>query len=66
MQQPLVPWYFAASIIVINAMLVYTLATDGPLNPPIYVNYLIGVASIGLTTLAAVLNIKAPEKPPAP
>jgi len=63
--QPSVPFYFAATIVVINAMLVYALATDAPLNLPVYVNYIIGIASVGLTTLAAVLNIKKPDAPPA-
>ena len=76
MNQPLVPLYFAVTIIVIQSMLVYTITSDQALNLPPYVNYILGVATIGLTSLAAALNIKTgqpnppsppePPKPPAP
>jgi hypothetical protein len=58
--QPLVPFWFAATIVVLSAMITAALAFTDPsftfLTP--VVKFVLAIVNIGLTTLAALLNIK--------
>lgn len=58
--QPLVPFWFAATIVVLSAMITGALAFADPsltfLTP--VVKFVLAIVQIGLTTLAALLNIK--------
>lgn len=64
MSQPIVPWWIAALVIVSSTMIGAALAYQDPLVviAPI-VRFALFLGNIGLVTLAAVLNIKAPAEP---
>ena len=64
MTQPTVPWYFATIIVVAQAMLTFAIVNSAQVNLSVGVLYLLGIVSVGLTTLAAVLNIAKPASKP--
>lgn len=60
MTQPTVPLWFAVIIVVMQAMVLYAMAqTDVTFIPVVKLG--IGLVGVGLTTLAAALNIKKPS-----
>jgi hypothetical protein len=62
MQQPNVPWWVAVLIVVLAAMITAALAFNDPavtvITPTI--KFVLFIVNVGLTTLAAVLNIRKP------
>jgi hypothetical protein len=62
--QPIVPFWLAAVVVVVGAVITYVLASaDATVLTPL-AKLILGAANIALTTLAALLNIRRPATAP--
>lgn len=63
MNQPLVPFWFAATIVVMQAVVGFIVAGGHSAGIPDVYLFALAAVNVGVSTLGIFLNIKKPEAP---